>query len=206
MTVWLTNWNFQKLCKTYFQCFIHDFYIWMMKHFWKIKTISILNHWKWTKILFIIWTKLSILASIADSIIQLHVHEIFWNTKSNDSTNNIEMSISRSYNNHISILIMFHMLSSILITNIRKRKNFIIHSKFQMIELRQNNKFDISNRYFSQAHKRNMNQFVQIRNFCHRFHFVSFIAKLDISNRIFSQHAQYYDITKNEKNEVWLWL
>ena len=149
MTIWLTNWSFSKLCKTYFQCFIHDFYIWMMKHFWRIKTISILNHWKWTRILFIIWTKLSTFALIADSMIQLHVHEVFWNTKSSDSTNNIEISTSRSYDSHISILTMFHMLSPIFITNIRKRKNFIIHSKLQMIEIRQNNKLDISNRYFS---------------------------------------------------------
>ena len=71
-----------------------------------------------------------------------------------------------------------------------QKKNLIIHSKFQMIEFRQNNKLDISNRYFSQVHKRNMNQFVQIRSFCHRFHLVNFIAKLDILNRISSQHVQ----------------
>ena len=95
---------------------------------------------------------------------------------------------------------MFYILSSTFITNIRKRKNFIIYSKFQMIELRQNNKFDISNRYFSQTHKRNINQFVQIRSFYHRFHLVNFIAKLDTSNRIFSQHTQYYAITNMNLN------
>ena len=128
---------------------------------------------------------------------QLHVHEVFWNIESNDSTNNIEMSISHSYNNYISILTIFSILSSIFITNIRKRKNLIIHSKFQMIEFRQNNKLDISNRYFSQVHKQNMNQFVQIRNFCHRFHFVNFIAKFDISNRISSQHIHKKEKKRN---------
>ena len=80
---------------------------------------------------------------------QLHVREIFWNTKSSDSTNNIEMSILRSYDNYISMSTMFYTSSSIFITNIHKKMNFIIYSKFQTIEFRQNNKFNISNRYFS---------------------------------------------------------
>ena len=180
--------KFLEIMQNIFSIFHSYFYILIMKHFWKIKTISILNHWKWTKISFIIWTKLRIFVSIANSMIQLHVREIFWNTKSNDSTNNIEILISRLYENHISMSTIFHTSSSIFITNIHKKMNLIIHSKFRTIKFRQNNKFDISNRYFSQVHERNMNQFFQIWNFYHRFHFVNFIARLDISNRISSQH------------------